>query len=45
MQQAGNLTRLWDGLNDSGSIVPSGVYFCRVQSGFEHRMIKMVFAK
>ncbi len=45
MQQAGKLIRVWDGLDDNGSLVPSGVYFCRVQSGYEHRMIKMVFAK
>ncbi|HOC25637.1 MAG TPA: FlgD immunoglobulin-like domain containing protein [bacterium] len=45
MQQAGNLVRVWDGLDNNGSLVPSGVYFCRVQSGYEHKMIKMVFAK
>ncbi|HOT97530.1 MAG TPA: FlgD immunoglobulin-like domain containing protein [bacterium] len=45
LQQPGNLTRVWDGRNDLGMVVPSGVYFCRVQSGVEHRMIKMIFAK
>ncbi|HNW59706.1 MAG TPA: FlgD immunoglobulin-like domain containing protein [bacterium] len=45
LQQPGNLTRIWDGRSDRGALVPSGVYLCRVQSGAEHRMIKMIFAK
>ena len=45
MQPAGHLTRSWDGRNDNGTLVPSGVYFCRVQTISEHKMIKMVFAK
>jgi hypothetical protein len=45
LQHAGNTSRVWDGLNDRGTVVPSGVYFCRVQAGPEHKMIKMIFAK
>jgi hypothetical protein len=43
-QQAGTYTIRWDGLNESGTLVPSGVYFIRVSAGNEtlnHRIVMM----
>ena len=43
-RQAGTHTIKWDGLNESGSQVPSGVYFIRISAGNEtlnHRIVMM----
>jgi len=42
---AGNWTVLWDGTDDRGGRVPSGVYFCRVGAGDESRGLKLVLLK
>ena len=38
-------TIAWDGLNDSGNILPSGIYFCKLQSSTDVRSIKMMFLR
>ena len=43
-RQAGTYTLKWDGLNESGTQVPSGVYFIRLSAGNEtlnHRIVMM----
>ncbi len=43
-RQAGTYTLKWDGLNESGTQVPSGVYFIRISAGNEtlnHRIVMM----
>ena len=42
-QTAGSHNILWDGRNDFGKIVASGIYFCRLQAGDESRVRKMIF--
>jgi hypothetical protein len=42
---AGTFTARWDGRNDAGRIVSSGVYFARLQSGGENRSYKLVLQK
>lgn len=43
-RQTGTYTIRWDGLNESGTQVPSGVYFIRISAGNEtlnHRIVMM----
>jgi flagellar hook assembly protein FlgD len=43
-QQSGTYTIKWNGLNESGSQVPSGVYFITISAGDEtlnHRIVMM----
>lgn len=40
---AGNYAVTWDGCNDAGNIVPSGVYFYKIQAGNYSTMKKMTF--
>jgi hypothetical protein len=43
-RQAGTYTIKWDGLNESGTQVPSGIYFVRLSAGNEtlnHRIVMM----
>jgi hypothetical protein len=43
-RQAGTYTIKWDGLNENGTQVPSGVYFIRITAGNEilnHRIVMM----
>ncbi len=42
---AGPHTALWDGLSDSGTEVPPGVYFCRVRAAGMEGMHKMMLLK
>jgi hypothetical protein len=42
---AGPHTRTWDGRDDSGRVVVSGVYFARLHSGADHAMIKLMLLK
>ena len=44
-REAGNLSESWDGTSDSGALVPTGIYICRIQNGTSHKSIKMLFAK
>ncbi len=42
---AGPRSLVWDGLDDQGVQVPSGVYFCRVEAGYEVRSTKLAVLK
>lgn len=42
---AGEHTVAWDGRNESGQLVASGAYFCRLTVGAEHRENKLMFLK
>ncbi len=44
-QTAGHKTLTWNGSNDNGTIVPTGIYICRIQAGSSTKAIKMMFAK
>ena len=43
--EAGSHAVLWDGTNETGSDVPSGVYFCRLSSKRESRTISMILIR
>jgi hypothetical protein len=45
IQQAGNYSLIWDGNNDLGNPVSTGVYYCRFQSGEKNETIKMIFMR
>jgi len=45
LQQAGNYSLIWDGTNDSGNPVSSGIYYCRCQSGEKAETIKMILMR
>ena len=45
MKPPGNYRVQWNGLNQSGNPVSTGVYFCRLQAGDYSKTIKMVFLK
>jgi predicted outer membrane repeat protein len=42
---AGRYTYSWKGIDDNGVLVNSGAYFCRVSTGSENEIIKMVVIK
>jgi hypothetical protein len=42
---AGDHVLVWDGRDDSGRPVGSGIYFCRVEAGDIERTIKMVLLR
>jgi len=44
-RQAGNYTVTWDGRNDAGSSVASGIYFYRIQAGDYSESKKMMLMK
>jgi len=44
-QSAGNYQNRWDGIDDSGSQVATGIYFCRLQAGSFSQTIKMLYLK
>lgn len=44
-QHPGWYTFKWDGSGMSGEVVPAGIYLCRVQSGYEFEVVKMLFLK
>jgi flagellar hook assembly protein FlgD len=39
--QSGNYNLVWDGTNDKGASVPSGIYFCVLSTEGEERSIKL----
>jgi flagellar hook assembly protein FlgD len=45
MQSAGEHTVVWDGNNESGNAVASGVYFYRLKAGDEVQSRKMLLLK
>jgi len=42
---AGNHRVIWDGRNNQGSMVPSGIYFCRLKAGTFTANLKMLFVR
>jgi len=42
-QPAGSYNIQWNGMNEFGNQVSTGVYFCRLQAGSFHQTIKMVY--
>ena len=42
---AGTHTMVWDGRDDRGVTVPSGIYFYRLDAGGQHRMEKLLRLK
>jgi choice-of-anchor B domain-containing protein len=42
---AGEHRATWDGKNDAGAAVPSGVYFCRVRAGTESESARLVLLR
>ena len=42
---AGRHEVVWNGTDDSGSTLPSGVYFARVEAGGEQSVRKITLAK
>ncbi|MBN1999205.1 PKD domain-containing protein [candidate division KSB1 bacterium] len=38
---AGRYCRIWNGTDDKGGMVPSGIYFCRFDAGGQTKIIKM----
>jgi hypothetical protein len=45
LRRAGRATVEWNGLDDRGNAVGSGIYFCRLTAGGQTRTIKMVLMK
>ncbi|GJQ21252.1 MAG: hypothetical protein HBSIN02_16070 [Bacteroidia bacterium] len=44
-KEAGSYAAIWDGTDDTGLHVPSGVYFAKVEAGMEVKTRKMVLAR
>jgi len=44
-KEAGKHKIIWDGRNDTGQVVTSGVYLCRMVSGTFSKTVKMILAK
>jgi hypothetical protein len=44
-QTAGKIRQLWDGLDNSGDEVPTGVYFCRLTAGSFQTYAKMTLIR
>jgi hypothetical protein len=44
-QTKGTKKIIWDGRNSQGKEVSSGIYFCKLRSGYNHETIKMVMLK
>ncbi len=44
-REAGRYTVFWDGRNDRGDSLPSGVYFCRLTAGGDHQTRPMMLVR
>ncbi len=44
-QKAGGYTISWDGRDDKGKVLTSGVYFCKIESGGFEDVVKMVMMR
>jgi len=44
-QEAGNYIARWNGRNDQGQVVKSGVYFCVFEAGSQRQTVKMVLSR
>ncbi|MBN1999520.1 T9SS type A sorting domain-containing protein, partial [candidate division KSB1 bacterium] len=43
--EAGEHRTVWDGRDDTGQVVASGVYYCRMRSGESCRNLKLLYLK
>jgi flagellar hook assembly protein FlgD len=43
--EAGERNVVWDGRDERGHAVPSGVYFCLLSAGEESRRLKLTFVR
>ena len=43
--EAGEYSLVWDGRNGNGSVIASGVYFCRMNSGVQSSSIKIIYLR
>ena len=43
--EAGGHQVIWSGLNDNGELMPSGVYYCRLQAGDFSQTLKLLMIK
>jgi len=41
-QQNGEYDIIWDGTNNSGQVVPSGIYYCNIQAGTINQTIRII---
>ena len=44
-KSAGTHQVFWDGRDDQGAVVPSGLYFCRADAGYQASSLKLVLLK
>jgi flagellar hook assembly protein FlgD len=44
-EQSGSVTVIWDGKDDRGGDLSSGIYFCRLQAGESSQTKKLVLLK
>ena len=44
-QNAGKKNIFWDGTDERGREVSSGIYLCRIGAGSEHRSMKMLLVR
>jgi hypothetical protein len=44
-QAAGTYTVVWDGTNENGKALPSGIYFARLRAGSQVKTVKMMLLK
>jgi hypothetical protein len=44
-KQAGSYYAVWDGKNDAGELLPSGIYLCILAKGSSFQVRKMILAK
>jgi flagellar hook assembly protein FlgD len=45
VENSGNHEVVWNARSANGNVLPSGIYFCRVQSGNQSKVIKMLLNK
>ena len=45
IEEAGTHTRTWDGTDDRGRLVQSGLYLCRMKASAYQKTIRMLFLK
>ena len=42
---SGEYSVIWDGRSEEGSMVPAGMYFCKLQAGNYTNVKKIIFVK
>ncbi|MCK4967270.1 T9SS type A sorting domain-containing protein, partial [bacterium] len=44
-RSSGKYSAIWDGKNNQGSELPSGIYFCRIVASGQQKTIRLLFLK